>query len=140
MTVRPVGHHVLVEPLEWKKETEWGFQLTPHEESQMAKLEKAGRMIGTLIAYGPQAWKAHAVALAKGGHVKDPEVLSNWAQVGDLVMYARYAGKALFDPVTGQEYYLVHDEDIMAVFPPIEEWKYHPMEKDQEFSKRGKEL
>lgn len=127
--IKPAGHHILVAPLEWDKETEWGFALTPHESSETARLEKAGRMYGTLVAIGPQAWKAHAAGLAKGCFAIP--VYDDWAKVGDTVMYSRYAGKNIYDPASGQELYLIHDEDILAVLPPKEEWVYDPAEKDK---------
>lgn len=137
--IKPAGHHILVAPLEWDKETEWGFQLTPTDTSETARLEKAGRMYGTLEAVGPQAWKAHAAGLAKALSFDFAELLklfgkqvfADWAVVGDTIMYSRYAGKNIFDPKSGQELYLIHDEDILAVLPPKEEWVYDPAEKDK---------
>lgn len=135
-TIKPCGHHVLVAPLEWEKETEWGFALTPHENSETAKLEKAGRMYGTLVAVGPQAWKAHAAALIKSLPINLVNMFlkstEDWAAVGDTVMYSRYAGKSVFDPITGEEGYLIHDEDIVAVLPPKEDWVWNPTEKGKE--------
>lgn len=135
-SIKPCGHHVLVAPMEWEQRTETGIYLTPHEDSEFAKLEKAGRMYGTLEAVGPQAWKAHAAALLKGINFEWlAKVLlkhtDDWAQIGDTVMYSRYAGKSVFDPKTGAEYYLIHDEDILAVLPAKEEWEYLPTEKDK---------
>lgn len=134
--IKPCGHHVLLRPLEWEQRTESGIYLTPTEDSQGAKLEKAGRMYGILVAVGPQAWKAHDAALVKSlpdrflGLITPG--LGPWAIVGDTVMYSRYAGKGVFDPNTGEEYYLIHDEDILAVLPPKDEWKYLPTEKGKQ--------
>lgn len=134
-SIKPTGHHVLVTPLAWEKETDWGFALTPHENSESAKLEKAGRMYGTLVAVGPQAWKAHAVALLKGlpelVYRRFIDATESWARVGDTIMYSRYAGKSLFDPITGQEYYLIHDEDILAVLPAKDDWEFNPTNKEK---------
>jgi co-chaperonin GroES (HSP10) len=132
IAIRPCGHKILVAPLEWEKETEWGFALTPTENSETARLEKAGRMYGTLVAVGPQAWKAHAASIAKGGLCKDRDpILSDWAQIGDTVMYSRYAGKNVYDPNDGTEFYLINDEDVLAVLPPKEEWVWNPAEKGE---------
>jgi len=110
-------------------ETDWGFQVTPHEDSEKAKVEKAGRMIGVLVAKGPQAWKAFAVPLAK--NVSDAVVLADWAEVGETIMYSRYAGKEIYDPDTGKELYLINDEDVLAILPAKEDWAFKPTEKGE---------
>ena len=129
--IKPAGHHILVAPLEWEEETEWGFALTAHDTTETARLEKAGRMYGTLVAVGPQAWKAHAAGLMKGDALFENSIYADWAAVGDTIMYSRYAGKNIYDPESGQELYLIHDEDILAVLPPKEKWVYDPAEKDK---------
>lgn len=132
-TIKPCGHKVLVAPLEWESETEWGFKLTPTDSSHSAKMERAGRQLGVIAAIGPQAWKAHAAPLKRAGvgeSMRDP-VLSQWAAVGDTVLYARYAGQPLFDPMTGQEYYVIHDDDVVAVLPPHDQWVYDVNERDK---------
>jgi co-chaperonin GroES (HSP10) len=85
-SIKPTGHNILIAPLEWEKETDWGFQLAPTDSSQTAVMEKAGRQYGVLAAIGPQAWKAHANPLHKN---YNGEVLADWAKVGDTVMYSR---------------------------------------------------
>ena len=129
--IKPTGHNILIAPIVAEKETAWGFQLNPTESSTGAVMDRAGRQYGTLIAVGPQAWVAHAAAIAK--YVRDPEALAAWAHVGDTVMYSRYAGKGVYDPLTGEEYYLLHDEDVLAVLPPHSEWKWNPAEKDKSY-------
>ena len=123
-TIQPVGHKILIKPLEWESKTEWGFQITATEDSESAKIEKAGRMVGTIVAVGPQAWKAFAVGIQAF-----TDAIGDWAKVDDTVMYARYAGKAIYDPITGDEYYLINDEDVLAVMPPQDDWKFKPTEK-----------
>jgi co-chaperonin GroES (HSP10) len=129
--IRPTGHNILIAPIVQEKETAWGFQLNPTESSTGAVMDRAGRQYGTLVAAGPQAWKAHAVGLLDLVEARDP-ALDAWAKVGDTVMYSRYAGKGVYDPLTGEEYYLLHDEDVLAVLPPHSEWKWNPAEKDKE--------
>ena len=130
-TIRPVGHKILIKPLEWEAKTDWGFQITSTEDSDSAKIEKAGRMVGTIAAVGPQAWVAHAVGLVDHAPLFKDEVLDDWAAIGDTVMYSRYAGKEIYDPETGEEYYLLNDEDVLAVMPPPSEWKFKPTEKGE---------
>ncbi len=112
-SIRPCGHHVVVQPVTLKTETESGIVLVV-DGGQQEKLEKAGRMLGTLVAVGPQAWVAHSVALERG---KEP-----WAEVGDTVLYSRHSGKFVQDPMTKEEMYVLADDGILAVLPPQEEW------------------
>ena len=58
----------------------------------------------------------------------DP-MYDDWAEVGETVLYSRYAGRELYDPLTGQEFYVINDEDIICGLPAQEEWKYNPTEK-----------
>jgi hypothetical protein len=36
--------------------------------------------------------------------------------IGDYIAYARFAGKALEDPYTQEEFVALNDEDIVCVF------------------------
>ena len=38
-----------------------------------------------------------------------------WANVGDRVVYARYAGKYIVDPETHEEFLILNDEDVIGV-------------------------
>lgn len=98
--IKPVGHRILVEVDEAKLETDWGFEMVADK-----KLENAYQIIGTLIAIGDQAWKAFGP-----NFTGEP-----WAEVGNRVMFAEYAGKTVEDPETGKTYKLMSDEDITAV-------------------------
>lgn len=40
---------------------------------------------------------------------------NKWCAVGDHVAYAKYSGKWVKDPVTGEELLLVNDEDLVAL-------------------------
>jgi len=113
-SIRPCGHNVVVQPVTLKTETDSGIILVT-EGSQKEKLEMAGRMLGVLVAVGPQAWWAHSVALE--------QEYEPWAHVGDTVFYSRHAGKFMFDPISKKEMYVLHDEDILAVLPPQDEWE-----------------
>ena len=101
--ITPCGHTVLVKVETAETQTDWGFVTTTN--SDQKRLEQAGQVIGTLTAVGPQYWKAFSIDFTG-----EP-----WAKVGDKVLFARYSGKSVEDPFTGDEYYIMNDEDIRAV-------------------------
>ena len=123
-SIEPCGHHLVVEPVKLPEKSKGGIILTVSG-SNNERLEKAGRMIGTILAVGPQCWKAHAAALdhiLPGNH----PARKAWAAVGDTVLYGRHAGKFVFDPMDPEddkrELYLIHDDDVLAKLPPQSEW------------------
>lgn len=123
-SIVPCGHHLVVEPIKLPEKSKGGIILTI-DGGQQEKLEKAGRMIGIILALGPQCWKAHAAAL---DHIlgESSPARDAWAKVGDTVLYARHAGKFVYDPMdaedTKRELYLIHDDDVLAQLPPQAEW------------------
>lgn len=98
--IKPVGYRVLIKADDIERATASGIIFVLDE-----KLERAGQMRGTVVAKGDLAWS----------WCDKP-----WAEVGDKVIYARYSGALLEDPVTKEDYYIMNDEDIVAVFPKSE--------------------
>ncbi len=96
MALKPVGHRVLVKPDDLETETESGivYRLNTSQ-------ERSGQIFGTLVEIGPTAWKAF----------DDGEP---WAEIGDRVAYARYAGKWIEDPETKEMYVIMNDDDIVG--------------------------
>lgn len=41
---------------------------------------------------------------------------SPWCNAGDYIAYARYAGKAMTDPDTDEEFLIINDEDVICRF------------------------
>lgn len=113
---------MVVEPVKLPEKSKGGIVINV-EGTMNERLERAGRMLGVVQAIGPQCWKAHAASLADVVEERDP-ALGPWCQVGDTVMYARHAGKFMFDPMQEdmRELYVVNDDDIIAVLPPQSEW------------------
>lgn len=141
-SIKPAGHAVLIRRLKAKKTTDWGFVTRTSQHSD--KMEAGGREIGEIVAVGPQAWIAHAVALLPLVQAKlvSHEVLEPWAKVGDLVFFARYSGKETLDPVSGEVFYLIHDEDVKSVLPEQSEWKVNildPEVQDRAFAEERDE-
>lgn len=98
--IKPCGHKVIVKADPVQKTSEGGILIVADE-----KMEKAGIQRGTLVAHGPQAWKAFS-----NDFTGEP-----WASPGDYVVYARFAGKFIEDPYTKEEYLIMNDEDILAI-------------------------
>ena len=125
-SIRPTGHHLIVSPLKIKEKTESGI-IVSLEGSSYEKLNKSNREIGEVLAMGPQAYAAHRAALwdyAVTDETVEAKLLDNWCQVGDMVFYSRNSGRFVFDPMSGEELYAIHDEDVIAVIPPEAEWKH----------------
>ena len=54
-------------------------------------------------------------------HAIGPTAYRDWntaspIEVGDYVAYARFAGKLVEDPYTGEEFLALNDEDIVCIF------------------------
>lgn len=105
------GFRVVVKPDKIVKETESGIVLATDE-----KLEKTGVQRGILVAIGDEAWKAYRKVNENGEEVNGQP----WANVGDYVLFARHAGRYVYDPFESEEndhneYMIMNDDDILAV-------------------------
>jgi len=99
---QPKGHRVIVKLDSVETVSAGGILL---QGSIDERLEKAGIQLGIVVAYGDQAWKAFSTDFTG----------KPWANVGDYIFFARYAGKILIDPIDGEDYMIMNDEDILAV-------------------------
>ena len=97
-SIYPVGYRVLVKPDPLEEMSEGGILIARLD----ADAEKAATTVGTMVALGKEAWNMH-------------ENRSPWAEVGDRVYYAKYAGKRVVDPESKEEYLILNDEDILGV-------------------------
>lgn len=105
MGIKVCGHRVLVRPFKleevddaFKRAKAAGIQFVDNDEMRR---EQNAVDKGTVVSIGDTAFKDF------GG---DP-----WCKVGDLVAFAKYAGKYIEDPATKEKYLTVNDEDIIAV-------------------------
>jgi co-chaperonin GroES (HSP10) len=98
--ITPCGHRVLIKADPIERTTAGGLVIVMDE-----RLAKADQMRGVLVAVGPQAWKAFSK-----DYNGEP-----WANEGDHVLYARYAGKEVEDPSTGEIFVILNDEDVIAI-------------------------
>ncbi|MCH5279607.1 MAG: co-chaperone GroES [Christensenellaceae bacterium] len=92
MKLRPLADRVVIKSLEAEETTKSGLILTgsAKEKPQMAEV----------IAVGP------------GGLIDGKEV-TMYVNVGDKVIYSKYAGNEV--KVSGEEYIIVRQNDILAV-------------------------
>lgn len=97
--IEVLGHRVLIKPMPVEEITKGGIILTVDKKKEILASTK-----GTILAVGPQAW----VAFSKNRDNSEP-----WAAVGDTVLIAKYAGKVLQDPETGEEVIVCNDEDVL---------------------------
>ena len=92
MNVKPLGDRVVIKNIESEETTKSGIVLTA------AAKEKP--VMAEVLAVGP------------GGMVDGKEVTMN-VQVGDKVIYSKYAGTEV--KLDGTEYIIVKQSDILAV-------------------------
>lgn len=95
--INPTGGHVLVLPETVEEKTSGGIIIP----DTIRDKEQQAATIGTVISIGPSAWK-------------DLDDGSPWADVGDKVSYAKYAGISMTG-ADGKDYVLINDNDILAV-------------------------
>lgn len=102
-TIKAVGYRVLLKLADDVAEDEIkdgalaGFKLDVGDDH---KRQKAGAVIGEVIEIGPLAWA---------------DVLDGtpWCKVGDVVYFAKYAGK--FIRIDDEDYLIINDKDVQAV-------------------------
>ena len=97
MNLSVVGHRVLIDP-EYKEETTESGIYIGH--SDTFQREKGATQIGRIIGIGPNAWL-------------DFKPGAPWAEIGDRVYFAKYAGKEV---KAGNEktYIIINDEDVQC--------------------------
>ena len=98
------GYRVLVKPDNIETVTDSGIVLVVDE-----KVEAAAQQTGTLVGVGHTAWQSSTL----------PQL--PWANIGDRVLFSKYAGRVIIDPVTGDDFLVMNDEDIICVIGTKEE-------------------
>lgn len=102
--IKAVGYRLLIE-LDEAEEIDPVFKSAKAAGLVMADTEdrmrrNAGVDRGTVLQIGSDAYK---------------EMKSPWCKVGDYVAVAKYAGKLIEDHETKKRYYVVNDDDVIAV-------------------------
>jgi len=93
----PTGGHVLVLPEKVEEKTQGGIIIP----DTVIDKEQQAATVGKIIAIGSSAWK-------------DLDDGTPWAEVGNKVSYARYAGVSMIG-ADKKHYVLINDNDILAV-------------------------
>ncbi|MBC7235574.1 MAG: co-chaperone GroES [Chloroflexi bacterium] len=92
--LRPLGNHLVVEPIEQEEKTALGIILP---ETAKEKPQK-----GKVIAVGP------------GRRLDNGQRQPIDVKVGDKILFAKYGGTEV--KVDDQEYLILREEDVLAVF------------------------
>jgi co-chaperonin GroES (HSP10) len=95
-----LGNRVIIKPDSIEEVTAGGIVIAQTE--TYLREEKAATSTGEVIGFGEAAWLDPAM----GG---EP-----WVEVGDKVVFARYAGKYVINPDDGVEYVVINDDAIQA--------------------------
>lgn len=104
--IKVCGHRLLVKPI-LLEETDDVFKsarsagIVIQRDDRAREHESVDQ--GVVIQIGPTAWQLPE----HGGQA--------WCQVNDTVVYAKFAGKLIVDPVSKEKYIALNDEDIVAV-------------------------
>jgi len=93
--ITPVGHRVLILPVDVEKKTDSGIVLI--DKTRM--MEEMAQTQGVVVALGDTCY--------------DDEP-SPWCKVGDLVMFGKYAG-VVYEGNDKQKYRITNDKDVVAV-------------------------
>lgn len=101
LSIVPLGRRVIIKQQALETITPGGIVLQLENE----KAEKAANIQGTLVAIGEGSWDDYDLP---------------WAKVGDEVYFAKYAGKQIFDPVSGEEFLIMNAFDVLCRIEDVE--------------------
>lgn len=93
--ITPKGNRVIIEQVKLEETTESGIIIK--RDNEMA--EQANINKGIVLAIAPDSWDDWS----------EP-----FAEVGDVVIFSKHAGKKIIDPVNNEEYLIMMDIDILA--------------------------
>ena len=100
--IKPAGHRLVVKPY---KQAEVDDVFRKHKEilKDFQKREDLSVDKGIVLSIGPTAWQNES-------HGYTP-----WCKVGDEIVFAKFSGKEVEDPETGEYVFVLNDEDVVAV-------------------------
>lgn len=98
MKLKAVSFRVVVKPDEVQEKSKGGIVLAVDK-----KLERNAQVTGVIVDIGEDVYAAFKPMSQHAG-----------LKVGDRVFYAKYAGKWIENPDTGENLLVLNDEDIVA--------------------------
>jgi len=105
MKLKAVGHRIIVRPKKIDKEIKTETGVTLYMPDQTRDMEQAGVYEGVVVAIGPDAYYDRP---------------SKWVKEGDRITFPRYCGRH-WPNDKDPEYYIMNDEDVLAVLKDEEE-------------------
>ena len=103
--IKPLLHRIIVKQhkleevnKDYQRARAAGIIIADHDDNKRAA---AGVDIATVVSLGATAYKDYGI---------DPPI-----KVGDTVAFAKYGGKTITDPETGEDFVALNDEDIVAI-------------------------
>lgn len=98
MALKAISYKVIVKPDKFEKVTESGIVLAVDE-----RQENGANVRGTVVDIGEDAFAAYKPKTEYAG-----------LKVGDVVYYAKYAGKRIKETDDGEEFLVLLDDDIVC--------------------------
>lgn len=97
--MKAVGYRIIVKPEEVKKAVETSGGAKIYKPEQVIEKEQGGVDKGIVVDMGPDCFS---------------KMISKWCEIGDVVVWSRYAGKPMDDPELGLVH-IINDQDVLAV-------------------------
>lgn len=100
-SLKPLGHRVLIKPDEVDSKSKGGIYLP----DELTKQERGAQVIGTVLDIGSTCWTDTPDGVA-------------WCKVGDRVVFAKYSGMKIWNPIEGKyrdDILIVNDLDICGL-------------------------
>ena len=104
--IKPLGHRVIIKPDEVEEKSKGGIILA----QDLVKQEKNAQVVGTVQDIGSTCW----------ADTPDGEP---WCKIEDVVVFAKYSGMKIWDPVEGkyrEDILIVNDLDLCGL---VTEWE-----------------
>lgn len=95
--IEALGYTVLIRPEQIEQKSKGGIITVL--DSKVDQLERAS-ICGEIVDIGELAWQ------------RDEWKNKPWAEIGDMILFAKYAGSTVIDPDSGKKYILIADEDV----------------------------
>ena len=100
-----VGHRVAVKVDEVQTVSEGGIVMVQDERLELVKTQT-----GCVVSIGPDSWTAYRKVDINGKEVNGQP----WVEVGQRVLFTKYASQFIEDPETKEVFALMNDSDIIA--------------------------